>query len=403
MTLGAAMPREAKYDILFEPVQLGPKTLRNRFWQVPHCNGAGSDRPGFQAAFRGMKAEGGWGAVFTEVCTISPGGDVMPWVASKLWDDGDVRNLAQMTEAIHAHDALAGVELCHPGGLAANAETRAPASVVSQIASDINYLANGRQLSRREIAALRREHVKGFKRARAAGFDLLTLYAGLGTFPIYFLYPFYNKRTDEYGGAFENRIRFTREVLEDIRGEIDDVAIGVRFVMDTLEDPYGYGDLGVRAGEEGTQFIAALDHLVDYWDLNIGTLNWGEDAGSSRFFESNHEAPYTRVAKQVTAKPCVNVGRFTDPTSCWRPSGPASATSSAPPGPRSPTRSCRRRSRKAGSKTSASASAATCACPAGRWAAPRSGAPRTPPAARNTAAAGIRNDSAPPATRTSRC
>ena len=313
MTLGAAMPREAKYDILFEPVQLGPKTLRNRFWQVPHCNGAGSDRPGFQAAFRGIKAEGGWGAVFTEVCSISPGGDVMPWVASKLWDDGDVRNLAQMTEAIHAHDALAGVELCHPGGLAANAETRAPASVVSQIASDINYLANGRQLSRREIAALRREHVKGFRRARAAGFDLLTLYAGLGTFPIYFLYPFYNKRTDEYGGAFENRIRFTREVLEDIRSEIDDVAIGVRFVIDTLEDPYGYGDLGVRAGEEGTQFIAALDHLVDYWDLNIGTLNWGEDAGSSRFFESNHEAPYTRVAKQVTAKPCVNVGRFTDP------------------------------------------------------------------------------------------
>ncbi len=74
------MPREAKYDILFEPIQLGPKTLKNRFWQVPHCNGAGSDRPGFQAEFRGMKAEGGWGAVFTEVCSIAPGGDVMPWV-----------------------------------------------------------------------------------------------------------------------------------------------------------------------------------------------------------------------------------------------------------------------------------------------------------------------------------
>ena len=62
------MPGEKRHDILFEPIQIGPKILRNRFWQVSHCNGAGSERPGMQAAFRGMKAEGGWGAVFTEVC-----------------------------------------------------------------------------------------------------------------------------------------------------------------------------------------------------------------------------------------------------------------------------------------------------------------------------------------------
>ena len=307
------MPREAKYDVLFEPIQIGPKTLRNRFWQVPHCNGAGSDRPGFQSKFRGMKAEGGWGAVFTEVCMLSPGGDVMPWVASKLWDAGDVRNLRQMTDEIHKHGSLAGVELCHSGGLAMNAETRAPAKAVSQIANDVNFMANGRELSKPEIKELRREHVEGFKRARDAGFDLLTLYAGNGTFPIYFLYPFYNKRTDEYGGSFENRIRFTREVLEDLRSEIDDCAIGIRFAIDTLDSPYGYGDLGVRSDGEGRQFIAALDHLVDYWDLYIGTMNWGEDAGSSRFFDTNHEAEYTRLAKQVTTKPCVNVGRFTDP------------------------------------------------------------------------------------------
>lgn len=307
------MSREARYDILFEPLKLGPKTLRNRFWQVPHCNGAGSDNPGFQAAFRGMKAEGGWSAVFTEVCSIAPGGDVMPWVASKLWDAGDVRNLSKTCDAIHAHDALAGVELCHPGGLANNAETRAPGSAVSQIPSDINHMANGRALSKREIRELRTSHVEGFLRAREAGFDLLTLYAGLGTFPIYFLYPFYNKRTDEYGGSFENRTRFTREVLEDIRSRIDDCAIGMRFAIDTLEDPYGYGDLGVRAQGEGKEFVAAFDDLVDYWDINIGTLNWGEDAGSSRFFETNHEAPYTRAAKEVATKPVVNVGRFTDP------------------------------------------------------------------------------------------
>lgn len=305
--------REPRYDILFEPIQIGPKVLKNRFWQVPHCNGAGSDNPGFQASFRGMKAEGGWGAVFTEVCSIAPGGDIMPWVASKLWDSGDVRNLAKMCEAIHEHDGLAGVELVHSGGLANNAETRAPGLVVSQIPNDINHMANGRELTRGEIADLRRVHVEGFKRARDAGFDLLTLYAGLGTFPIFFLYPWYNKRTDEYGGSFENRTRFTRELLEELRSEIDDCAIGIRFSIDTLDDPYGYGDLGVRANEEGKQFVEAFDDLVDYWDINIGTLNWGEDAGSSRFFPTNHEAPYTKIAKEVSSKPVINVGRFTDP------------------------------------------------------------------------------------------
>ena len=50
------MTREPEYDVLFEPIALGPKTLKNRFWQVSHCNGAGSDRPGFQSKFRGMKA-----------------------------------------------------------------------------------------------------------------------------------------------------------------------------------------------------------------------------------------------------------------------------------------------------------------------------------------------------------
>jgi dimethylamine/trimethylamine dehydrogenase len=307
------MARDPKYDKLFEPIQIGPKILRNRFWQVPHCNGAGSDKPGMQAEFRAMKAEGGWGAVFTEVCNINHAGDILPWVGSKLCDRGDVRNLSLMCDRIHDNGALAGVELLHSGGLAGNAESRVPTFTVSQMPHDTNFMANGRQMDKDEIKAMRREHVEGALRAREAGFDLISLFCGLGTFPIYFLYPFYNRRTDEYGGSFENRIRFTVELLEDMRSAIDDCAIGARFSIDTLDEPYGYGDLGIRAEDEGKRFIESLDHLVDFWDINIGTLNWGEDAGSSRFFEMNHQANYTRIAKQVSKKPVVNVGRFTDP------------------------------------------------------------------------------------------
>lgn len=275
--------------------------------------GGGSEKPGMQAHFRGMKAEGGWAAVFTEVCTISPDADIMPWVGVRLWDAGDVRNMALMCERIQEHGSLAGIELCHSGAIGGNKETRHPNRVVSQIPSEFDYMACGRALSRREIRELRREHLEGFKRARAAGYDLLTLYCGLGAFPIFFLYPFFNKRTDEYGGSFENRMRFTRELLEEIRAQIDDCAIGCRFSIDTLEEPYGFGEQGIRAGEEGVGFVAALDDLVDYWDINIGTMNFGEDAASSRFFPANHEAAMAGVAKSVTNKPVVNVGRFTDP------------------------------------------------------------------------------------------
>ena len=95
------MARDPKYDILFEPIQLGPKTLKNRFYQVPHCIGAGSEKPGFQAYHRGMKAEGGWGALCTEYCSIHPESDDTHRVSARIWDDDDVRNLAVMCDRLH--------------------------------------------------------------------------------------------------------------------------------------------------------------------------------------------------------------------------------------------------------------------------------------------------------------
>ncbi len=69
------MARDPRHDILFQPIKIGPKTLRNRFYQVPHCIGAGSDKPGFQAAHRSLKAEGGWAGINTEYCSIHPESD----------------------------------------------------------------------------------------------------------------------------------------------------------------------------------------------------------------------------------------------------------------------------------------------------------------------------------------
>ena len=81
------MQRDPRYDILFEPVRIGPVTAKNRFFQVPHCNGMGHAMPEAHAAMRAAKAEGGWAVVSTEECEIHPTGDISPYVEARLWDD----------------------------------------------------------------------------------------------------------------------------------------------------------------------------------------------------------------------------------------------------------------------------------------------------------------------------
>ena len=100
--------RDPRYDILFEPVQIGPVTARNRFYQVPHCNGMGYRDPSGEAYMRRIKAEGGWAVVCTEQVEIHPTSDIGPFIELRLWDDQDLPALTRISEKIHEGGALAG-------------------------------------------------------------------------------------------------------------------------------------------------------------------------------------------------------------------------------------------------------------------------------------------------------
>ena len=281
------MARDQKYDVLFEPIQIGPKTMKNRFYQVPHCNGAGSERPGTQAAFRGMKAEGGWGGICTEACSIDHQADTSPSVLASLWDEGDVINLRHMCDTLHKWGALAGVELWHMGAATANLETRAAPSSPTQSTSDWSIATYSHEADEYEIAELQDRYVEAAKRAVQAGFDIVYVYGSHGVLPVQFLSRFHNNRTDKYGGSFENRARFWMETIEKVKHGInDDAALCVRISVDQVMGPDG-----VQAQDDGIKFVelATERGLVDLWDLNISTFaEWGEDAGPSRFYKSNH-------------------------------------------------------------------------------------------------------------------
>lgn len=309
------MARDPRHDILFEPVRLGPKTMPNRFYQSPHCTSFGVQLPGAQAMHRGIKAEGGWGAVNTEFCSVHPSSDSSPLVSARLWDEDDVRRLALMTEQAHAHGALAGVELWHGGCVAGNLETRLPARSVSQMTDESLYSTSCYELSREGIREIQRQYVAAAKRALAAGFDIVNVHgAECGAITQHFLMAKFNRRTDEYGGSFENRARFWVQTIEQVREAVGDhLAITARLCVDTLND----SPLGIRAAEEGCGFIALADHLVDFWDLQAGgwiAAEWaGDDAVPSRFAGEFSHRDYIVAARAATKKPVAAVGRFTNP------------------------------------------------------------------------------------------
>ena len=297
-----------RYSVLFEPVRIGPVTAKNRFYQTPHALGMGFMRPQSGAALRAVKAEGGWGVVCTEYCSIHPTSDDSPFGFLTLWDDDDVGALAKTAEAIHAHGSLAAVELWHGGAHTNNRLTREP--VLAPSIQPAKYIQPGhaRGMDRQDITDFRRWQRDAALRAKRAGFDIVYVYAGHDYLPFQFLSPRTNRRIDEYGGSLVNRVRFLREMIEDTRDAVGDkCAVAVRLAVDEL-----HGPAGITADGEGREIVAMLADLPDLWDINVaGSL--GNDSRSSRFGAEGFQEDYVGFVKTLTTKPVVGVGRFTSP------------------------------------------------------------------------------------------
>ncbi|MEX0348178.1 MAG: FAD-dependent oxidoreductase [Paracoccaceae bacterium] len=297
------------YAPLFEPVQLGPVIAKNRFYQVPHCTGLGHVRPRAEAALRGMKAEGGWGVVSTQETEIHPTSDLSPYAEGRLWDARDVPALRLMTDAVHEHDALAAIQLVHNGNHAMNLLSRAPVLAPSDMAISTAQPKQARAMDKADIRALRRWHRDAALRAKEAGFDIIYVYAGHGmTLAQHFLLSHMNTRSDEYGGSLQNRVRLTRELLEDTREAVgDSCAVALRFAIDEMQGPDG-----MQAAEEGRAVVELLADLPDIWDVNVS--DWSNDSATTRFQpQDGYQNEYLSFVKQVTNKPVVGVGRLTSP------------------------------------------------------------------------------------------
>ena len=301
------MARDSRYDILFEPVKIGPVTAKNRFYQVPHCNGMGHLYPSSWLEMRRVKAEGGWGVINTEEVEISHTSELSPIPEGRLWDDSDIPVLARMADAVHEYGALAGVEPAYLGGGASNNYSREIPMGPSARPIDLLEPIQTRAMDKADIKAFRKMHVDAAIRSKKAGFDIVYLYCGHDMTTFAHFLSRRNDRSDEYGGVLKNRVRLIREVLEETKEAIgDSCAVAIRFGVEELKGPSGLTCEG-----EGREVVELLADLPDLWDVNVS--DWPNDSATSRFEPEGFQDNYISFVKKVTNKPVVGVGRYTSP------------------------------------------------------------------------------------------
>ncbi len=301
------MSRDPRFDVLFQPLKIGPVTAKNRFYQVPHCTGMGWQRPNMLAEMRGIKAEGGWGVVNTEYCSIHPSSDDLLCPYASLWDESDIRAHRLMTDKVHEHGALAGVELWYSGAPASNLYTR-------EVPFDVNSKPNwkgfpyqSRKMDKQDFRDLRQWYRDAALRAKDAGFDIVYAYANHDDLLHNFQRSGTNDRNDGYGGNVQNRSRLLRETIEVLKEAVGEtMAVAVRFSPD---DDRMKNNKPVT--EETREFFMQVAELPDLWDVTAAS--WDIELGTSRFVNEGGNEPYMSYVKEMTTKPVVAVGRFTSP------------------------------------------------------------------------------------------
>jgi len=274
----------------------------------------GSAQPNSLAAMRATKAEGGWGVVCSEYCSVHSSADDYPWPHCTLWDNEDIRTHALMTESVHAHGSLAGVELWYGGiGTASLGSRQPPLSVTSSPIG--HHPIQTRAMDKADIREFIRWHREAALRGKAAGYDIVYVYACHGShgyLPGYFQSAKTNHRIDEYGGSLENRIRLTRELIEEVKDAVgDSCGVAVRFSADLGPG----GPAPIERGEQ-LEMFAMLAELPDIWDITTNDFSY--ECGTSQFVKESWNEPYYDGFKEMTTKPLVGVGRFTSPDAMLR-------------------------------------------------------------------------------------
>jgi len=258
---------------LFDPLTVRGITMRNRIGISPMCQYSSQDgyANDWHLVHMGARAVGGAGLIIAEATAVEPRGRITPFCAG-LWEDAQIGPLLKITKFIKQYGAVAGIQLAHAGRKASasrpwEGDRLLREEEVGWEAWGPSPLAFGDNLPRAphamtvsEIHGVTGRFVEATRRAAAAGYGFLELHAAHGYLAHSFLSPLSNRRDDEYGGAFENRIRFTLETFRAMRAVWpEQLPMSVRLsCTDWVEGGWTIDDsveLSKRLKSDGADFI----------------------------------------------------------------------------------------------------------------------------------------------------
>jgi mycofactocin system FadH/OYE family oxidoreductase 2 len=304
------MSAGGRYQLLFQPLRLGPVVVRNRIVFSAHLTNYAEDGlPSAQhAAYYGARAAGGAGLIITEEHSTHP----TDWPYEKLihgFHRAVIPGYRKITEAAHRYDTPIFAQINHNGGQGSGMYSRLPVWAPSPVADPL-FREVPKAVDRHEI----RQIVEGYATVAAhcaeGGFDGVELQCSHSSIVRGFLSPATNRRTDDYGGSLENRSRLLLEIVAAVRQSIGpDLALGVRLCGDELID----GGTTIDDAVAVAQAVERSGH-VDYINTSIGVAT-----ATLYMIEASMQVPpgyalwiSSAIRKAVTL-PVIGVGRFKDP------------------------------------------------------------------------------------------
>jgi 2,4-dienoyl-CoA reductase-like NADH-dependent reductase (Old Yellow Enzyme family) len=299
---------------LFTPVRLRSTTIRNRVWVAPMCQYSAVDGvpDDWHLVHLGSFARGGAGLVLTEATAVSPEGRISP-ADTGIWNDEQLAAWARIVEFVHAQGATAGMQLGHAGrkgstrppfegrGSVPVGEGGWPTLAPSAVA--FPGLAEPRELTAADIDRVVDDFTAAAGRALRAGFDVLEIHAAHGYLLHQFLSPLSNRREDEYGGSFDNRVRLLLRIVDAVRASVpDETPLLVRIsATDWVEDGW--------TGDDSVALARQLQaHGVDLVDVSTGGNVLADIP-----VEPGYQVPFARRIRDEAGVPTGAVGLITEP------------------------------------------------------------------------------------------
>lgn len=303
------------YPNLCKPLKIGRLTLRNRMCSAPlgatDVDAQGTPGPrtlGFYEA----RAKGGAAIVTVSELVVHPETDGSQMLHLSLKTPGQLGAFTYVADAIKRHGALASIELSHSGQYAGTYMVdKKKKGDLHQFGPSDGVRPDGipvKALTKEQIASIVAAYAEAAGLAKRAGFDMCMVHAGHGWLINQFLSPYFNHRTDEYGGSLENRVRFAREILTAVRAEVGPgFPIELRMSGSELFDG-GY-DL-----DEGCRIAHALEDLVDIIHVSAGSYQFGFSiTHPSMFREHGCNVYLAEKIKKHVSVPVATIGGLSDP------------------------------------------------------------------------------------------